>query len=92
MQIAPRRISRQRSRRNDISINALLTWRARRLRSLRLKEWEPDAIQADIDAIDRVLVNVLGKLAGWFEDYNENHPHSGLKMRSPREFIRAKTQ
>lgn len=25
-----------------------------------------------------------GKLAGWFEDYNENHPHSGLKMRSPR--------
>jgi putative transposase len=24
-------------------------------------------------------------IAGWFEDYNENHPHSGLKMRSPRE-------
>ena len=24
-------------------------------------------------------------VAGWFEDYNENHPHSGLKMRSPRE-------
>lgn len=34
----------------------------------------------------------LGKLAGWFEDYNENHPHSGLKMRSPREFIRAQAQ
>ena len=28
----------------------------------------------------------------WFEDYNENHPHSGLKMRSPREFIRAQNQ
>jgi putative transposase len=37
-------------------------------------------------------VAALGKLAGWFEDYNENHPHSGLKMRSPREFIRAQTQ
>jgi putative transposase len=31
----------------------------------------------------------LGQIAGWFEDYNENHPHSGLRMRSPREFIRA---
>ena len=31
----------------------------------------------------------LGKIDGWFEDYNEIHPHSGLKMRSPREFIRA---
>lgn len=37
-------------------------------------------------------VTALGKLAGWFEDYNENHPHSGLKMRSPREFIGAQTQ
>lgn len=24
----------------------------------------------------------------WFEDYNENHPHKGLKMLSPREFRR----
>jgi transposase InsO family protein len=24
-------------------------------------------------------------LAGWIEDYNEHHPHSGFKMRSPRE-------
>ena len=31
----------------------------------------------------------LAKIAGWFEDYNENHPHSGLKMRSPREFRKA---
>ncbi len=34
---------------------------------------------------------VLAKIDRWFEDYNENHPHSGLKMRSPREFIRAQT-
>jgi putative transposase len=34
---------------------------------------------------------VLGLIAGWIEDYNENHPHSGLKMRSPREFIAAQT-
>lgn len=31
----------------------------------------------------------LRQIAGWFEDYNENHPHSGLRMHSPREFIRA---
>ncbi len=24
---------------------------------------------------------------GWIEDDSENHPHSGLKMHSPREFI-----
>jgi putative transposase len=34
---------------------------------------------------------VLGLLPSWFEDYNANHPHSGLKMRSPREFIEAQT-
>jgi transposase InsO family protein len=34
----------------------------------------------------------LKQIGGWFEDYNENHPHSGLKMRSPREFIRASTK
>ena len=27
----------------------------------------------------------LTLLATWIEDYNTNHPHSGLKMRSPRE-------
>ncbi len=36
--------------------------------------------------------NTTGTEGSWFEDYNENHPHSGLKMRSPREFIRAQTQ
>jgi putative transposase len=34
---------------------------------------------------------VLGLIAGWINDYNESHPHSGLKMRSPREFIAAQT-
>jgi putative transposase len=33
----------------------------------------------------------LGLLPDWFEDYNSHHPHSGLKMRSPREFIAAQT-
>ena len=33
--------------------------------------------------------NALRQINRWFEDYKENHPHSGLKMRSPREFIRA---
>jgi len=23
----------------------------------------------------------------WFNDYNENHPHKVLKLKSPREFI-----
>ena len=31
----------------------------------------------------------LGLIGAWFDDYNENHPHSGLRMRSPREFIQA---
>lgn len=34
---------------------------------------------------------VLGLIGSWIEDYNDNHPHSGLKMRSPREFIAAQT-
>jgi transposase InsO family protein len=34
---------------------------------------------------------VLGLIDGWIEDYNNNHPHSGPKMRSPREFIAAQT-
>jgi putative transposase len=36
--------------------------------------------------------SALRQIAGWFDDYNDNHPHSGLKMRSPREFIRAQAQ
>ena len=32
---------------------------------------------------------VLDQIDGWFEDYNENHPHSGLRKRSPRDFRRS---
>jgi transposase InsO family protein len=28
-------------------------------------------------------------LTSWFNDYNEVHPHKGLNMLSPREFIRS---
>lgn len=31
---------------------------------------------------------LLELLPKWFDDYNENHPHGGLKMLSPREFRR----
>lgn len=56
--------------------------------------------EAFVNTLKRDYVNVtplpdaatvLGLIAGWFEDYNENHPHSGLKMRSPREYIAAQT-
>jgi transposase InsO family protein len=32
---------------------------------------------------------VMRHLAGWFEDYNEVHPHKGLRMQSPREYRKA---
>lgn len=32
-------------------------------------------------------LTVLQQLPAWFEDYNTSHPHSGLRMLSPREFI-----
>ena len=32
-------------------------------------------------------LSVLRQLPSWFDDYNTIHPHSGLQMRSPREFI-----
>jgi transposase InsO family protein len=34
---------------------------------------------------------VFKQLPGWFEDYNEQAPHQGLGMRSPREYRRALT-
>jgi putative transposase len=37
------------------------------------------------------LRTALHNLAVAIEYYNENHPHSGLKMRSPREFRSAQT-
>lgn len=56
----PYNVSRQRTRGNAITINGLLTWRAKRLRSLRLKEGDTASVTADIAALDRVLVNVIG--------------------------------
>jgi transposase InsO family protein len=32
---------------------------------------------------------VFKQLPGWFDDYNEHAPHKGLKMMSPRQYIRA---
>jgi transposase InsO family protein len=32
-------------------------------------------------------LSVLRQIPDWFDDYNNVHPHSGLRMRSPREFI-----
>lgn len=32
--------------------------------------------------------DVMSKLASWFDDYNENAPHQGLKMMSPRQFLK----
>ena len=34
-------------------------------------------------------VSVMQQLASWFEDYNEVHPHKGLRMQSPREYRKA---
>ena len=31
---------------------------------------------------------VMAQLSLWFKDYNENAPHKGLKMRSPKQFLR----
>lgn len=33
--------------------------------------------------------SVLVELDEWFRDYNENHPHKGIKMLSPRQFRRS---
>ena len=33
--------------------------------------------------------SVLRRLPEWFSDYNRNHPHSGLKMKSPLEYREA---
>lgn len=35
---------------------------------------------------------VLSLIEDWIEDYNENRPHSGLKCKSPREFIKANNE
>lgn len=51
------------------------------------------ALKPDYSPIDPRpdALTVMEQLPGWIEDYNENHPHSGLRMRSTREFIRSKS-
>ena len=46
-------------------------------------------IKRDYVAMNDVptATDVMSKLAGWFEDYNERAPHKGLGMKSPREYI-----
>ncbi len=36
--------------------------------------------------------SVLRQLKSWFDDYNHNHPHSGLKMMSPSEYRESQLQ
>lgn len=74
-------VSRQRSRGNAITINGLLTWRAKRLRGLRLDEASREAHQADIAAIDRVLVNVLG-FAGDIDALTRDYRRDALFKRN----------
>jgi len=49
------------------------------LKTLR-RDYARLAILPDAEAAMRLL-------PGWFEDYNDVAPHSGLKMLSPREFL-----
>jgi transposase InsO family protein len=37
-------------------------------------------------------LTVLQQLPAWIDDYNEIHPHRGLQMLSPREFIHKQSQ
>jgi transposase len=37
-------------------------------------------------------ISVLQRLPEWFKDHNTTHPHSGLQMRLPREFIKAQVE
>src|SRR3990167_11279334 len=42
---------------------------------------------ASLDKLEN-MHDVMSKLSGWFDDYNENAPHKGLRMMSPRQFLR----
>ena len=73
-------LSRQRSTKSAITVNGLLTWRARRLRSLRLEPDSRDQHLADIAAIDRVLVNLIG-FTGYIEARTRDFTREALFRR-----------
>jgi hypothetical protein len=50
---------------------------------------EPQLVPSSYRCDRPDAVAVLGQLESWFEDYNDAHLHKGLRMQSPREFIRA---
>lgn len=60
MPIAKHNVSRQRSTSYAITINGLLTHRARLMRAGRKQERPADLVLADIAAIDHVLTHVIG--------------------------------
>jgi len=39
--------------------------------------------------LHRLETAAMAQLSTWFEDDNEVHPHRGLQMQSPREYLRA---
>ena len=51
------------------------------------------AIKCDYVAMNKFATapNVMAKLAGWFEVYNERAPYKGFSMNSAREYIRSIT-
>lgn len=52
-------------------------------------EAEEPAMNRRVQREGEAAETVPRLIGRWFEDYNTNHPLSGLKMRSPREFIAA---
>jgi len=48
-----------------------------------VKTFKRDYVGVNPLASAKIVVELV---ADWFEDYNDNHPHSELKMCSPREF------
>jgi len=95
------------ARRNGVAPNLLYRWRRLMLEGGSVAVSEDDDVISNkvvrqledrVRELERQLgrktleaETVLGLIGGWIEDYNDNHPHSGLKMRSPREFIAAQT-
>ena len=67
---------------------------------VRRRRWTVERHVAFVKTLKRDYIRIsqvldaetaLRLIEGWIEDYNEIHPHSALKMASPRQFIRAKS-